>query len=325
MLPSVQRRLRGASAAAAAVLLAGADLVQDFIGWHWRQPLAPQGPPPAPFSPLEPRCIRSRPGPAIRRNSPIGARACPPRRAGPASSASSSRCGRAIRRRPTGVWPATRRSPSRARSSRWAASSERTPTTMRPSPARACRARARSSRPCCARRRPRRSADPAGARGRAPLAVHRFRARAAAELEAEGGAVGARVGRTREPGRIDADHLSVAHEIAPALDDFHLVAALAQRLANVVAEAILEPERARLLAPGTAEEPARRLDRRLRAEPSVDDAGDERGLRLRLALAAHRAVDEPRTSVDQVHGGDQRMRSLFARLQAVDVPRVERE
>jgi len=50
MLPSMQRRLRGASAA---VLLAGADLAQDFIGWHWRQPLAPQGPPPAPFSPLE--------------------------------------------------------------------------------------------------------------------------------------------------------------------------------------------------------------------------------------------------------------------------------
>jgi len=58
MLPSMPRRLRGASAAAAPVLLAGAaaagaDLVQDFIGRHWRQPLAPQGPPPARFSPLE--------------------------------------------------------------------------------------------------------------------------------------------------------------------------------------------------------------------------------------------------------------------------------
>ena len=57
MLPSMRRRLRAASAAAAVVLLgaaaAGADLVQDFIRRHWRQPLAPQGPPPARLSPLE--------------------------------------------------------------------------------------------------------------------------------------------------------------------------------------------------------------------------------------------------------------------------------
>ena len=58
MIPSMPRRLRGASAAAVAVLLAGAaaagaDLVQDFVGRHWRQPLAPQGPPPARFSALE--------------------------------------------------------------------------------------------------------------------------------------------------------------------------------------------------------------------------------------------------------------------------------
>src|SRR5215510_12822869 len=163
----------------------------------------------------------------------------------------------------------------------------------------------RPRRPCCWPARPR-------------PAPHRLGARAAAELEAEGGAVGARVGRAREPGRIDADHLGVAHEIAPALDDLHLMAALAQRLADVVAEAILEPQRARLLAPGAAEEPARRLDRRLRVEPTVDDAGHQRRLRLGLALAAHRAVDEPRTSVDQIHGGDQGVRRLLARLQAVD-------
>jgi hypothetical protein len=58
MLPSMRLRLRAASAATAAVLLGaaaagGADLVQDFIQRHWRQPLAPQGAPPAQFSPLE--------------------------------------------------------------------------------------------------------------------------------------------------------------------------------------------------------------------------------------------------------------------------------
>ena len=58
MLPSMRLRLRAASAATAAVLLGaaaagGADLVQDFIQRHWRQPLAPQGAPPARFSSLE--------------------------------------------------------------------------------------------------------------------------------------------------------------------------------------------------------------------------------------------------------------------------------
>jgi hypothetical protein len=58
MLPSMRLRLRAAFAATGAVLLGavaagGADLVQDFIQRHWRQPLAPQGAPPARFSPLE--------------------------------------------------------------------------------------------------------------------------------------------------------------------------------------------------------------------------------------------------------------------------------
>src|SRR5207245_719688 len=58
MLPSMRLRLRAASAATATLLLAaaaasGADLVQEFIRRHWSQPLAPQGPPPARFSPLE--------------------------------------------------------------------------------------------------------------------------------------------------------------------------------------------------------------------------------------------------------------------------------
>src|SRR5438094_8408422 len=58
MLPSMRLRLRAACAATATVLLAaaaasGADLVQEFIRRHWSQPLVPQGPPPARFSPLE--------------------------------------------------------------------------------------------------------------------------------------------------------------------------------------------------------------------------------------------------------------------------------
>src|SRR5438552_1051127 len=58
IMPSSMRlRLRAAGAATLAVLLGtaavGADAIQDFLQRHWRLPLAPQGPPPARFSPLE--------------------------------------------------------------------------------------------------------------------------------------------------------------------------------------------------------------------------------------------------------------------------------
>ncbi len=57
MLPSMRLPLRAAGAATLAVLLGtaavGADAIQDFLRRHWRPPLAPQGAPPARFSPLE--------------------------------------------------------------------------------------------------------------------------------------------------------------------------------------------------------------------------------------------------------------------------------
>ena len=58
MLRSMRTRLRAACAAAAAAALVGgaalgADGIQDFLRSHWRLPLAPQGPPPASYSPLE--------------------------------------------------------------------------------------------------------------------------------------------------------------------------------------------------------------------------------------------------------------------------------
>src|SRR5213594_4383003 len=40
-------------AALGAVNAPGAETIQEFLGRHWRQPLVPQGPPPARFSPLE--------------------------------------------------------------------------------------------------------------------------------------------------------------------------------------------------------------------------------------------------------------------------------
>src|SRR5436309_9328506 len=45
--------LIAALAALAVVNASGADAIREFLDRHWRRPLAPQGPPPARFSPLE--------------------------------------------------------------------------------------------------------------------------------------------------------------------------------------------------------------------------------------------------------------------------------
>src|SRR5437899_7868594 len=45
--------LIAALAALGAVNASGADAIREFLDRHWRRPLAPQGPPPARFSPLE--------------------------------------------------------------------------------------------------------------------------------------------------------------------------------------------------------------------------------------------------------------------------------
>src|SRR5262245_14018594 len=119
--------------------------------------------------------------------------------------------------------------------------------------------------------------------------------------------------------------MSMAHQIAPGLDDMHVVTAGRKRGNDVRAEAAFETEPHRRVTPDAPVKPARRLDRGLGIEPTVDDAGDEGGLRLRLPLAPHRAVDEPGTTVDQIHGGDQRVRGSLARRETVGMSGVERE
>ena len=60
--------------------------------------------------------------------------------------------------------------------------------------------------------------------------------------EPQGGAVGARVGAAGEPVGIDADDLGVSHQVAPVVDDLHVVPALPERRAHGVAEPRLEPQ-----------------------------------------------------------------------------------
>src|SRR6185369_18097179 len=68
-------------------------------------------------------------------------------------------------------------------------------------------------------------------------------------LPAEGGAVGARVGGADEPVGVETDHLRVAHEVAPVLDDLHVVPAAAQLVGDAGREAPFQAQRARHVAP----------------------------------------------------------------------------
>src|SRR5678815_6165336 len=90
--------------------------------------------------------------------------------------------------------------------------------------------------------------------------------------------------------------MRVAEEIVPLLADRDLVAAPGEVAGQLGRVPSLEAQGPRGGAPGASVEPARGLHRGLRAEPPEQPPGEDRGLGLRLALAAHGAVDEARAA-----------------------------
>src|SRR5215208_5716830 len=95
------------------------------------------------------------------------------------------------------------------------------------------------------------------------------------------------------------------HNIAPWFDNSDLVACGAEATRHGVVEAIFEAKGTRFVTPGSPEQPARGLDRRLHRVPAVYQSGDECSLGLGLAFAAHRSVDESGPPPNQVHGWDE--------------------
>ena len=104
-----------------------------------------------------------------------------------------------------------------------------------------------------------------------------------------------------------------------------LVSARGEGVGHRRSETALEAQAAVLLAPVAAEQPARGVERLLHRESVVDDAGDDRGRGLRLALAAHRPVDQLGAVVAQQHARGQRVGGALAGREAVVVGGVERE
>src|SRR5580765_1010688 len=90
----------------------------------------------------------------------------------------------------------------------------------------------------------------------------------ATPLHAECRAIRARVGAAAEVVAVETDELRVAHQIAPGFDHLDIVTAPAQLVRDAGREPILHAQAARGLAPRAPEEPARRLDGRLGAEPA---------------------------------------------------------
>src|SRR4029453_4623516 len=93
-----------------------------------------------------------------------------------------------------------------------------------------------------------------------------------ATLAAERCAVRARVRATAEPIAVETDQMRVAHQVAPGVDHLNLVAPPAQLVRDAGREPALDAQAARGLAPRAPEEPARRLDRRLRPESAIEHA-----------------------------------------------------
>src|SRR5438093_1190122 len=145
--------------------------------------------------------------------------------------------------------------------------------------------------------------------------------------EAEGPAVGPGVRASAEAPRLrrDPDALSVAEEVVPFLGDLDLVASCGQLPRQVGRITPLEVEAPGWRPPRAAIEPAGRLRAALGPEPALKPAGDERGLRLGLALAPHGPVDEARPAPVEIHGRDQRVHGALAGGERVGLGGIERE
>jgi len=94
---------------------------------------------------------------------------------------------------------------------------------------------------------------------------------------------------------------------------------------HAIGNTALKRERSRLIAPRPTKEPPRSLDCGLDIVAEINDSGNERGLRLGLALPAHRPVQQPRLAVFRDQPRNQRVERPLAGFETVDVCRIERE
>ncbi|OIQ82256.1 hypothetical protein GALL_359510 [mine drainage metagenome] len=103
------------------------------------------------------------------------------------------------------------------------------------------------------------------------------------------------------------------------------MAGVAQGLHQRGVEAVLQFQVCADIAPGAAEQPARRADGLLQGLAVARIAREHGGLRLRLAFAAHGAVRHDAAVVEQGQGGVQRVEGFAPGFEGVEVGRVERE
>src|SRR5882724_10603957 len=86
-----------------------------------------------------------------------------------------------------------------------------------------------------------------------------------------------------------------------------------------------EFERIAAASPGSAEQPARSGDGLLQRLPEPDCTRKDGGLRLRLAVAAHRSVNQRSPIFESCRCRVQRVKRLLARLQRLQVFWIQAE
>jgi len=146
--------------------------------------------------------------------------------------------------------------------------------------------------------------------------------------------IGASVAQRNRKGRIvflgnvlpiHDNPLRVAEEVVPLLAHLHVVPPRGELPRQRGRIAPFHAERARGHPPGPPVEPARRLHAGLRAKPAKEAAGEQRGYRLGLTLAAHGPQRGARPSARKIQSGGERVQRALAGRERIDVARIEAE
>src|SRR6185295_20012797 len=145
-------------------------------------------------------------------------------------------------------------------------------------------------------------------------------------LEAQRSAVRPRIRSAAKAARLlHPDAVRVAEEVVPLLAHLHVVPPRGELPRQRGRIAPFHAERARGHPPGPPVEPARRLHAGLRAKPAKEAAGEQRGYRLGLTLAAHGPQRGARPSARKIQSGGERVQRALAGRERIDVARIEAE
>lgn len=117
----------------------------------------------------------------------------------------------------------------------------------------------------------------------------------------------------------------MTHDLVEVAHDVDRMTGIAQLLADFRAEASLDSQARRRLAPCAAEQPSRRCDRLLEWLPENGVARKDGSLRLGLTISTHRSENHDPSVIQFGKGGLNGVKRPLERLDAIVMVFVERE